>query len=552
MTAGRPGLSVAIITLNEERNIAACLHSVKWANEIVVCDSGSRDRTVEIAASYGAQTFRDEWRGFAGHKNLAVERCRREWVLVLDADERVSEALRQEIEGVLGSAEPADGYSIGRRNYFVGEWVRHGGWYPDRSVRLFRNGRGRFQPRAVHEAVEVAGTVGALRESLEHHTYSSVREFLQRMARYADLAAEEMRAAGKRSGVIDLTLRPVWTVLRMYVLQRGFLDGWRGLVLAGLYGAYTFVKYATLWEREHRSPDDAPSAKRLPHDGYAGPRDPAALVRGARGSEAAESPGGCAGSDFASVPGRFLRDSSESLEAAGDRIRRRMENPYFRSGHILLPRPVSSGARLLDIGGGSGRWASYARELGWDVTIVDAAPERLRSAAGLGFRTVRHDLNLPLPFEPASFRGAIMTEVLEHIPKAEELLAETSRVLASDGFVVLTTPNNAQYKRRIRALQGRSLDDEGVHFRFFVKRKLMGMVEAAGFIVSATHSYGTVPLVDRVLLRRARGKGRGRVVVAPWLEAVLADRFVWRLEKLGRNEPQASALPKPDRAAAAS
>jgi glycosyltransferase involved in cell wall biosynthesis len=252
VTTGRPGLSVAVITLNEERNIAACLDSVKWADEVVVCDSGSQDRTVEIAASHGARTFHDPWRGFAGHKNLAVERCRHEWVLVLDADERVPEALRQEIEGVLRSAGPADGYSIGRRNHFLGAWIRHGGWYPDRSVRLFRNGRGRFQPRAVHETVEVAGTVGTLRESLGHHTYASVQEFLQRMARYADLAAEEMHAAGKRCGVIDLTLRPVWTVLRMYVFQRGFLDGWRGLLLAGLYACYTLAKYAALWERERR------------------------------------------------------------------------------------------------------------------------------------------------------------------------------------------------------------------------------------------------------------------------------------------------------------
>ncbi len=250
MTAARPGLSVAVITLNEERNIAACLDSVQWAGEIVVCDSGSQDRTLEIAQRYGARTFRDPWRGFAEHKNLAVERCHLDWVLVLDADERVPEALRREIEGVVCGTESADGYSVARRNYFLGAWVRHGGWYPDRSVRLFRNGRGRFQRRAVHETVEVSGTVAALREPLEHHTYASVQDYLQRMARYADLAAEEMHAAGKRCGLVDVTLRPVWTVLRMYVFRRGFLDGWRGLLLAGLYACYTLAKYAALWERE--------------------------------------------------------------------------------------------------------------------------------------------------------------------------------------------------------------------------------------------------------------------------------------------------------------
>ena len=252
MTTGCPGLSVAIITLNEEQNIRACLESVKWAGEVVVCDSGSRDRTVAIAEGYGARTFQDEWRGFAAHKNLAVERCRGEWVLVLDADERVPEGLRKEIQDVLGTAGSSDGYSVGRRNYFLGAWIRHGGWYPDRSVRLFRKDRGQFENRAVHETVQIAGSVGSLREVMEHHTYASVQDFLQRMVRYADLAAGEMYAAGKRCHLTDLTLRPAWTFLRMYAFQLGFLDGWRGLLLAGLYACYTFAKYAALWERGAR------------------------------------------------------------------------------------------------------------------------------------------------------------------------------------------------------------------------------------------------------------------------------------------------------------
>jgi len=249
VTTGCAGLSVAIITLNEEQNIRACLESVKWADDVVVCDSGSRDRTVAIAESYGARIFQDEWRGFAAHKNLAVERCRGDWVLVLDADERVPEGLRREIEGVVRTAGSPDGYSVGRRNYFLGAWIRHGGWYPDRSVRLFRKGRGQFENRAVHETVQVAGSVGSLREVMEHHTYASVQDFLQRMVRYADLAGGEMHAAGKRCQLTDLTLRPMWTFVRMYVFQRGFLDGWRGLLLAGLYACYTFAKYAALWER---------------------------------------------------------------------------------------------------------------------------------------------------------------------------------------------------------------------------------------------------------------------------------------------------------------
>lgn len=250
MTGERAGLSVAIITLDEEANIGPCLESVKWADEVVVCDSGSRDRTLEVAAGYGARTFRDDWLGFAAHKNLAVGRCTQPWILVLDADERVPPALRDEIEGILRSADAADGYRVGRKNFFVGAWIRHGGWYPDRSIRLFRSGRGRFLPRAVHEVAEVSGRVGVLQHPLEHYTYGSIGEFLRRTERYAALAAGELFAAGHRCRVVDLTLRPVWTFFRMYLVQRGFLDGWRGLLLAGLYASYTFAKYAQLWERQ--------------------------------------------------------------------------------------------------------------------------------------------------------------------------------------------------------------------------------------------------------------------------------------------------------------
>jgi len=241
-------LSVAIIALNEERNIRACLESVKWADEIVVCDSGSADRTLDIAAEYGARTFQDAWRGFAAHKNLAVERCRQPWVLVVDADERVTPALQREIEAVLADPAPRDGYLIPRRNYFLGQWIRGCGWYPDETVRLFRRGRGRFAERAVHEAVVVDGRPGRLAAPLEHFTYDSISAFLQRMDRYSTLAAEELQRAGRTAHVWDLLGRPVWTFLRMFLLQRGWRDGWRGVVVCGLYACYAFGKYAKLWE----------------------------------------------------------------------------------------------------------------------------------------------------------------------------------------------------------------------------------------------------------------------------------------------------------------
>jgi glycosyltransferase involved in cell wall biosynthesis len=246
----RPSLSVAIIALNEEERIRPCLESVRWAEEIVVCDSGSTDRTLAVAAEYGAATFQDEWRGFADHKNLAVERTSHPWILVVDADERVTPSLRAEIEKVLADPAAAEGYLVPRRSYFLGQWIRGCGWYPDETIRLFRRGRGRFAERAVHEAVVVEGRVGRLGAPLDHFTYDSVSAFLQRMDRYSALAAEELKRAGRSLRMSDLLVRPVWTFLRMLCLQGGWREGWRGVILSGLYAAYAFSKYAKLWELE--------------------------------------------------------------------------------------------------------------------------------------------------------------------------------------------------------------------------------------------------------------------------------------------------------------
>jgi len=252
----RSPISIAIITLNEERNIRACLESVKWADEVVVCDSGSTDQTLAIAAEYGATTFQDEWRGFAAHKNLAVERTRHLWVFVLDADERMTPALRREVEAVLADPAARDGYLISRRSYFLGRWIRGCGWYPDESIRLFRRGRGRFGARAIHEAVAVDGRVGRLSAPLEHYTYDSISAFLQRMDRYSTLAAEELQRAGRSARVWDLVGRPAWTIFRMFLLQGGWREGWRGLLLSGLYAGYAFSKYAKLWELTQARRDD--------------------------------------------------------------------------------------------------------------------------------------------------------------------------------------------------------------------------------------------------------------------------------------------------------
>ena len=241
-------LSVTVITWNEEERFRPCLESVAWADEIIVVDAESTDKTVQVAREFTDRIWIRPWPGFAAQKNFALEQAAGEWVLSLDADERVTPELREEIEGVLGRGGPADGYAIPRKNIFWGAWISHGGLYPDYQRRLFRRGRGRFVERAVHESAEIHGTLGRLQLPLLHHSYRSLEEFLERSNRYSTLAAQEWIRQGRGVGAPDLVLRPLGRFLSMYLLHRGFLDGWRGFLLAGLYAHYVFLRTAKVWE----------------------------------------------------------------------------------------------------------------------------------------------------------------------------------------------------------------------------------------------------------------------------------------------------------------
>ena len=249
MSGARARLSVTVITANEEERLRACLESVAWADEIVVVDAESHDKTVQIAREFTDHVLVRPWPGFAAQKNAALAETTGEWVLSLDADETVSAALRAEIETILGGGGAGDGYAVPRRNIFWNRWVKHGGLYPDWQVRLFRRGRGRFVPRAVHESVAVDGAVGRLRGHLEHRSYRDVADFLERANRYSTLAAEEWVAAGRRAGAADVIVRPLGRFLSMYVVHAGFLDGWRGFLLAVLYAYYVAMRGAKAWER---------------------------------------------------------------------------------------------------------------------------------------------------------------------------------------------------------------------------------------------------------------------------------------------------------------
>jgi glycosyltransferase involved in cell wall biosynthesis len=246
-------LSVITLTLNESGNIRDCLSSVSWADEFIVVDSGSTDETVPLAEGMGAKVLRVPWKGYGEAKNEALRAATGDWVLWLDADERVSEELSGEIRTILKESndEGPAGYTVARRAYFLGRWIRHCGWYPARVVRLFRKELGKFSSHRVHEGLEITGEVGDLCYDIVHLTDPNLNHYFAKFNRYTTLAAEEMKESGKDAGLTDLVVRPWFTFVKMYVLKRGFLDGMEGFILCRASAAYVFAKYAKLWELRH-------------------------------------------------------------------------------------------------------------------------------------------------------------------------------------------------------------------------------------------------------------------------------------------------------------
>ncbi len=242
-------LSVAVITLNEEANIGALLESVRAADERIVLDCGSTDRTLEIARAFGAKTFTEEWKGYSAQKNSALDKATGDWVLSLDADEAVEPELMEEIRQVLDHNPPVNGYYLPRKNYFLGRWMRHGGFYPDRKLRLFRRGQGRFADRPVHETVQVNGPTGTLYHALIHSAYPTLEGYIQHMNRYSSLGAELAVAAGRgRFSLLNIVVNPLATFVYNYFLRLGLLDGRESLLLHLYHSAYVSWKYAKAWE----------------------------------------------------------------------------------------------------------------------------------------------------------------------------------------------------------------------------------------------------------------------------------------------------------------
>ncbi len=268
-TQKRLPLSVCMISGAEASRIGRALESVAgWAQEIiVVLNTEVTDGTDDIARKYGAQVYRESWKGFVGQKNSAQAKATQSWLLGLDADEVVSDALRQEITRLFErNPDLCAAYCMPRLSFYFGRWIRHGDWYPDHCTRLWRRERARWVGVEPHAMLEVDGPTGTLHQDLLHYTTESFASQVAKTVQYADAFAEHCASAGRRITSLDLLVRPAWRFVRGYVLKLGFLDGWQGYTIAWLTAFYTFLRYARARERQASAPAEAQWTRTDAHD----------------------------------------------------------------------------------------------------------------------------------------------------------------------------------------------------------------------------------------------------------------------------------------------
>ncbi len=250
----REAISACITAGNEERNIRRCLESVRWADEIVVVDSFSTDRTVDICREFTARVYQHKWLGYIGQKNLIKDLAKGPWILFLDADEEISPSLREEIDAEFNSGNNAQfaGYEFPRMVRYLGRWITHGDWYPDTKLRLFRKEHGVCGGKEPHDRTLVNGKVRRLRSPLYHYTYTDISNQMSTLNRFSTISAEGKFDEGERFRIAKLLFNPTFRFVRCYILRRGFLDGLPGLIIAANTAYGVFAKYAKLWEIEHR------------------------------------------------------------------------------------------------------------------------------------------------------------------------------------------------------------------------------------------------------------------------------------------------------------
>lgn len=254
-------MTLCVVTLDEEANLGDCLRSADFADDCVVVDSHSTDATRDIAKAHGARVLERDWPGHIQQKNFALDQAHHDWVLCLDADERLSPELRRSALQALEDPGDAAGFEMNRRTWYLGRWIRHGGWYPDRKLRLFRRSAGRWEGTNPHDHVRVEGPVRTLDGDLLHYSYRSIADHLATIDAFTTIAARERAAAGRRPSWGQLVFGPLWKFVRMYVVQSGWRDGTAGFIVAALGAYYVFLKHAKLAERVNgwsAAPSDGP------------------------------------------------------------------------------------------------------------------------------------------------------------------------------------------------------------------------------------------------------------------------------------------------------
>jgi glycosyltransferase involved in cell wall biosynthesis len=237
-----PAITATVITFNEEDRIVECLASLSCCDEVIVVDSGSTDRTSDLAKAKGARVIVHSWEGYSKQKNFAADQAQNDWILSIDADERLSMELADEIVKWKKAAHPAQAFSMPRRVMYLGRWIKHSGWYPDRKIRLYDRRFCQWEGDFVHEAMKVNGNVDRLQGDLFHFPYRSWNDHVARIARYTELASRAARSEGRRGSLFRLALSPPLSFIKAFILHAGFLDGWRGLAIAYMGARYVFQK----------------------------------------------------------------------------------------------------------------------------------------------------------------------------------------------------------------------------------------------------------------------------------------------------------------------
>jgi glycosyltransferase involved in cell wall biosynthesis len=261
-------LTVTVITYNEADHIAAALDSVAWADEIIVVDSGSTDGTADIARGKATRVLTRPWPGYSAQKNFAADQASHDWVLSMDADERVTPALAAEIRALLARGPELKGYRIRRVTFYLGQWVRSTDWFPDFQLRLYDRRAGRWNGMKIHESFRLAeGQHGQLRGELEHYAYRDISHHLQKINAYTSLIAEQWHEEGRHTNLLAMALHPCFAFFRNYVLRAGFKDGRVGFIVSVLNSYYVFLKLAKLWERQGHPRTPSHPASRTPHTG---------------------------------------------------------------------------------------------------------------------------------------------------------------------------------------------------------------------------------------------------------------------------------------------